>query len=115
MTRKENLIAMRDSVVAGDWPGDYEDTRKCGFNPHSFGLNKAGRVWDAYNSDMNAALAFVAEVLPDGSTWEYDSAHGYCVVGYGPWPKAYEANDDIPSRALLIAALNALIAMEADT
>lgn len=106
MTRKENLIALRDAVVAGDTGADIFRDIWC--HEKAFTMETAIGIKRAFlNGDMNAALAFVAEVLP-GWEWQIDR-DGARVWIDNPDKGPFASECHPVSRALLIAALNALI------
>ena len=118
MTKLEALTALRDKVKAGSWNGAYEDTRASGINTHSYGLNKAGMVWDAYNGSLDAAKALHEAVLP---------VRDYEIVARGNRRTVHVYEKPLDSfastgvslestaRAWLLAILEALIAKEKDT
>jgi hypothetical protein len=111
MTHKDNLIKLLDAVVKERPP-----RKEVYWRADPCGLGQSRRfLSDAARGDMNAVLTFVAEVLPG---WFY-------LIGSGPkgidasvtkkkQARKYFGQADTPARALLIAALNALIEMEQD-
>lgn len=117
MTHKDNLIKLRDAVVKERPP-----RKEVYWRADPCGLGQARRfLSDAARGDMNAALAFVAEVLPNTvfeisywpnfswcvelkSTHEHDGEHWHGKDDY-----TVNGRAATPARALLIAALNALI------
>lgn len=120
-TRKENLIAMRDAMVAGEiiqssdasmlWPTTYNKETGENILPWRY-LCKGSQ------GSMDAALAFVAAVLPRW-VWCCGHLHGYsgsftAVVSRTPHPDSDQAKTfaSNPALALILAALEALIEME---
>jgi len=111
-TRKQNLTALRDAMVAGSWYGDTTEffTEKCHID-----------CFNAVVGDMNAAIAFVAAVLP-GWRWEVYITGKYpgMILGSptGPYGASiglvtnYHATASTPALALTVAALNALVELE---
>ena len=109
MGKLQALTALRDKVKAGKWDGAYEDTRACGFNnTHSYGLNRSGFLWDAYNGSLDAAKALHEAVLPG---WGYEICNG-AEVTLRQYSKKIIFKNVCPARAWLLAILDALIAQE---
>lgn len=120
MSRRDDLIALRDAVQAGEWfPGLAQ--RSIG------GVQSYHSARKAFEGSVDAALAFLAAVLPkwtvNGLTQLRHPDNG--MKPTGQWDcfmfAALEdrfahssAQAETPARALLLATLNALIA-EADT
>ena len=118
MTDKLNaLITLRDKVKAGDTPN--QDEFRAVFGWHTDGRHQLAAI-ACEASDlraMGAALALKDAVLP-GWAWSVktlatdnvqawtDSAYGLRQMGY------IGTTRDNPARALLLAILEALIAME---
>lgn len=119
-TRKQNLIALRDALVAGEviqahkasmlWPTTY--SKLPGRDMPWLDLCKGSQ------GEMNAALAFVAAVLPEW-VWFCGRIHKHsgdftAVVSMTPHPDTdlSQVFASTPALALTIAALNALIELE---
>jgi hypothetical protein len=110
MTHKDNLIKLRDAVAK-----DKPPRKEVYWRADPCGLGKARRfLSDAARGDMNAVLAFVAEVLPGWSVPHLSQGKKiwYAVLSGELSPYYAYGNSPTPARALLIAALNALIEME---
>ena len=111
MSRRDDLIALRDAVQAGEWfPGLAQ--RSIG------GVQSYHNARKAFEGSVDAALAFLAAALPG---WHFDvatSADGLSNYASVSSPaehrKVHMADSRTPARALLLATLKALIA-EADT
>lgn len=107
MTRKADLIALRDAVQAG------EPNRSDGTLYRLFADDWV-HAWDVIDrGSVDAALAFLAAVLPE---WHFDvatSADGLAYYAHvsspGEFRKVFMATSETPARALLLATLNALI------
>ena len=109
MTRKADLIALRDTVQAGKWWGDEGIAKaycaECGLRKYSSNVHRA------MSGSVDAALEFFAAVLP-GWFW---TRQGFVMTvtddhtGWGSKPHYSARDDKNPARALLIATLNALI------
>lgn len=105
-TRKEALIALRDKVRDGEhWHFDETPV------PDGF-----PECWiDAYNGSLDAALALHEAVLP---WWGFEICEYSASVSNrqtDDWLahcKCFDANNNNPARALLLAILEALIAEE---
>lgn len=109
MTRKADLIALRDAVQADEYEPDM-------FCPmwHSSGLCIEAEN-AAFGDSVDAALAFLAAVLPGWSCEARRSGFGSAQAAvWNPMKQPgraneYRVNNSDPARALLIATLNALI------
>lgn len=114
MTRSETLAALIAKVEAGTAEGRIgNDVFYLAF-PDDFG----SAAYDAYHGSLDASVGFVEAVLP-GWTW-YMSSDGEATV----WDERLQGCTSItvckaaaasPARALLLAALRALAAQEAET
>lgn len=105
MSRRDDLIALRDAVQAGEWfPGLVQ--RNIG------GVQSYHNARKAFEGSVDAALVLFSAVLPDDATAMIGTKKPRAVVQVGDG--AFFATAETPARALLLAALNALIA-EADT
>lgn len=97
MTRKEALQELKMDA----WPGD---------RLHKFlGDREVIMAYDAYTGSMDAALSLFEAVLP-GWYAEVTTEGRVYVSDYSK--KLHEVHNDTPSRALLIAILEALAGME---
>lgn len=112
MSRRDDLIALRDAVQAGEWfPGLAQ--RSIG------GVQSYHNARKAFEGSVDAALAFLAAVLP-GWAWSVkplatDNVQAWTDRAYGLRQPGYHGTTkNNPARALLLATLNALIA-ETDT
>lgn len=115
MSRRDDLIALRDTVQAGKWWDDEGIAKaycaECGLRKYSSNVHRA------MSGSVDAALAFLAAVLPG---WQA------MIVTHAAWADIWKRGDtettnrpirgraETPARALLLATLNALIA-DADT
>ena len=117
-TRLEALEALLEKVKAGS-AFQIDAPQRKGRTPEYpclGGYYQDNMAYGAFHGSTDAAIEFVKAVLPEGSTWQYYSGDGHCIVGYGPGAADYsEAHDQNPARALLIAGIEALIAQERDT
>ena len=112
MSRRDDLIALRDKVQAGKW-------RFNGWESHPINRKSMGKLDDAYSGSVDAALALLAAVLPGWHVQHVGQTRAGWVCrieGEGlsiPYSTKFEPQPTA-ARALLLATLNALIA-EADT
>ena len=109
MTDKLNaLITLRDKVKAGTF-------NAWSIHGMPFTAPQKGFIVRAYNGSLDAALFLIDAVLPEWFWCRY--ADGTFYLEQKVWPVGsnclgVSANHEIPSRALLLAILDALIAME---
>ena len=107
MTKLETLIALRDKVQAGDSTNDGSMFRVFG--------DSWTRCFDAFHGSLDAAKALHEAVSPEYriSLYEEDSGEWRCLIGHKKDVKKYfEVWAETPSRALLLADIEALIAKE---
>jgi hypothetical protein len=112
MTRKQALIELRDKVKMGEAPLRLIDG--CGLY--------LVHVRSAFNGSLDAARALHCDVLPPINQYTLDEGPSGCGCLLVIWPDGLSGNvqlefhgyDVTPSRAWLLAILEALIAQEAD-
>jgi len=121
MTRKEALQDLLVKVKAGNAP-EYSPFREAYVKTYwqAFDMKDQGIAWKAYNGSMDAALSLHEAVLP-GWTWHGgQNAHHRDVTMWvrksedGAVTLEFNAYAATPSRALLIALLEALVAKDGD-
>ena len=126
MSRRDDLIALRDAVQAGKAfrLDDPQRKARTAEYPCLGGYYEDNMAYGAFHGSVDAALVFLTAVLPGWklqALQQFESGTWYSKI-YKPmtdWPKwtpfpEAEASAETPARALLLATLNALIA-EADT
>lgn len=95
MSDLKDLIA---AVERGEWRGDLP-------RPHAL---QTDLCWKAFSGSLDAARALHEALLPD-AWWQIDSAVSATVYWFvGAEPVVFDAEDDSPARAWLLAILRAL-------
>lgn len=113
MTNRKALIALRDTVVAGQWDHSPNGVVRKVFPYQSASIDDLGlTAVEAFNGSVDAAIALLEAVLPRASFWvetKIDGIHhaGVFVPNLG---RTFQAEAPNLGRALLIATLNAMIA-----
>lgn len=108
---KQALQDLLEKVEAGG-DGGYVHA----FSGEVFPEPNRQQVVNAYNGSQDAAMALVGRALPDwdAAVFKSGSAWLYIPTRNGPPIKEFRVENKVPSRALLIAILKALIS-EQDT
>ena len=118
MSRRDDLIALRDAAQAGEafhLDAPQRKVRAAEY-PCLGGYYEDSMAYGAFHGSVDAALLFLAAVLP-GWFW---TRQGFVMTvtddhtGWGSKPHFSARDDQNPARALLLATLSALIA-ETDT
>ena len=106
MTRRDELIALRDAVRGGVELAELAAVMPC--------QKTTDLTYSAHRGSLDAAKALHDAVLP-GWDWEVAGSNGAAVF-YGPHlhGPAHLAAADTPARAWLLAILEALISQEPD-
>ena len=114
MTDRDELIALRDAVVAGKWDHSPDGVARKVFPYRSASMDDMGlTAVEAFNGSVDAAIALLEAVLPRTQFHLSDEASGDGYVGqiFDCELDRYTGtgHDAIASRALLLAILNAMI------
>lgn len=110
MTPLASLLA---AVDANEWPGGNGNTAREVFPYTPDEMQDHGLMaWSAFKGSTDAAISLCDAMLP-GYTWTICKDFGACIWDDpDEYPPEGESDNPDPARALLIAMLRALVAME---
>jgi hypothetical protein len=111
MSRRDDLIALRDAVQAGTArPHEIFNAFDTPCQDMAMQINPQDAT-SAYKGSVDAALAFLASILPSFHPGMSRNVHtGYWYAWVQTKERNFDSHEETPARALLLATLNALIA-----
>lgn len=112
MTRLEALKELAKKVEAGEWDHSPSGCARAVFPYRSASIDDLGlTALGAFNGSLDAAKALHEAVLP-GWTWGVSTTGARVELDAPDWLYENYGDNEIPSRAWLLAILKTLIAQE---